>query len=209
MKKLILSLLLAVCGLAALPASATRITIDFEHTPGPDGILGTADDVPMSNAYMQALGDQFSSLGLRFTQGTLFQSSFFDGNGANHFISSTNPIAVLSKPVTGISIESYSYWDATLTAYGIDGQVIASDRLSNQNAGVEVQRGELSLTSTQPIYGFSVLPDLPSYILNLDNLVLTPAEAANDVPEPPETAIFALGLSLAGLSLRARGRKRG
>jgi hypothetical protein len=209
MKKLILSLLLAVCGLAALPASATPITIDFEHTPGADGILGTADDVPMSNAYIQALRDQFSSLGLTFTQGTLFQAGFFDGNASNHFISSTNPIAVLSKPVTGISIESYSFWNATLTAYGIDGQVVASDRLSNPNAGVQFLRGELSLTSTQPIYGFSVLPDLPNYILNLDNLVLTSADPVHDVPEPPGTAMFALGLSLAGLALRARGRKRG
>ena len=67
MKKLVSLFLAAACGLASLPACAGQITIDFEHTPGPDGILGTADDVPMPNTFLQPLRDQFASLGLTFT----------------------------------------------------------------------------------------------------------------------------------------------
>jgi hypothetical protein len=209
LKKLVSLLLVAACGLASLPACAGQVTIDFEHTPGPDGKLGTADDVPMPNAFLQSLRDQFAPLGLTFTQGSLLQTSFFDGNASNHFISSTLPVALLSMPLTGIGIESYSYWNATLVAYGIDGQVVASDRLLNPTNGSAFYRGELSVTSSQPIYGFAVTADDPNYILNLDNLVLTSADATSAVPEPTDSALFALGLSLAGLSLRARGRKRG
>lgn len=209
MKKTVLSLLFAMWSVAALPAAATQITVDFEHLPGADGILGTADDLPMPNTFLQPLANQFSSVGVTFTQGTLLMSEFFDGNALNHYISSTNPIALLSKPVTGISIESYSSWDATLTAYDIDGRVIGIDRLINPNAGAATLRGALTLTSLLPIYGFSVLPDDPRYILNLDNLVLTFADApATDVPEPPGAALFAFGMALAGFSLRARGRKQ-
>lgn len=209
MKKFVPALLFSLCALSALPASAGRITIDFEHTPGADGILGSADDIPMPDTFIQPLRDQFSSIGLTFTQGTLLQSGFYDGNPSNHFISSTSPIAVLSKPVTGISIESYSYWDAVITAYDINGNTIASNRLVNPNPGANPLRGMLSLTSTQFIYGFSVLPDNPDYILNLDNLVLTTADAVTDVPEPPSAPLFALGLMLSGIALRARTGKRG
>jgi hypothetical protein len=201
MKKLLSSMLLASCSLLAVPASATTISIDFEHTPGIDGVLGTADDVPM--------GAQFAALGLTFSQGSLLQDSFYDGNPLNHFISSTNPIARLTKAASAISIDSYSIWDATLTAFDIDGNLISSVELINPNAGSSFLRGQLSLTSTQHIYGFSVMPNNPNRILNLDNLVLTMADQATDVPEPPATAMFALGLAIAGFSMRARARKRG
>lgn len=131
-----------------------------------------------------------------------------NGDPLNHFISSRNPIAKLSKGVTSIRIDSYSFWDATLTAFDIDGNTIASDRLINPMAGANFLRGQLSLTSKQLIYGFSVLPDNVDRILNLDNLVLSD-DVVNDVPEPPATVLFALGLAVAGLSLRARARGRG
>jgi hypothetical protein len=206
MKTLISTLLLSICAVAALPASANQITIDFEHTPGADGILGTADDTPTPDFLF--LDNQFSSIGLTFTQASLWKSAFYDGNASNHFISSTSPYAVLSKPVTGISIASYSFWDAVLTAYDIDGNAIASDRLVNTQAGTSPLRGELSLTSTQSIYGFSVQSDNPNHILNLDNLVLTSPDSVTDVPEPPATSLFALGLLLTGFSLKGRIGKR-
>jgi hypothetical protein len=202
-------MLLASCSLLAVPASATTISIDFEHTPGIDGVLGTADDVPMASTFLQPLGAQFAALGLTFSQGSLLQDSFYDGNPLNHFISSTNPIARLTKAASAISIDSYSIWDATLTAFDIDGNLISSVELINPNAGSSFLRGQLSLTSTQHIYGFSVMPNNPNRILNLDNLVLTMADQATDVPEPPATAMFALGLAIAGFSMRARARKRG
>lgn len=109
--------------------------------------------------------------------------------------------------MTGISIESYSIWDAILTAYDSAGNAIGSERLVNPNAGTGFLRGSLSLTSTQDIYGFSVLPDDPNHILNLDNLVLTAADPVSNVPEPSSMPLLALGLVLTGAALRVRGRK--
>ena len=102
------------------PAQAASITLTFEVFPGPDGILGSLDDVAAPNEFVSGLDTQFTSLGLTFTQGSLLQSDFgpFDGHGPlNHYMSSANPIGMFSIPVFGICIQSYSVWDATLTAF--------------------------------------------------------------------------------------------
>jgi len=208
MLKLLRPLAIAAAALAAVPACASQITIDFESLPGADGVLGTADDTPTADVMLQPLGDLYAAIGLRFTQGTLFQADFYDGNPKNHFISSTNPIAILTQPVHGISIDSRSYWHATLTAYDSMGAVIASHRLANPTNGWDFSSGTLSVSSSQAIYGFSVLPDNPDSILNLDRLVLTTAQPA-EVPEPAQTALFALGLALAGVPAMLRRRWRG
>jgi hypothetical protein len=191
--------------LASAPALAGTIAIDFEHFPGPDGQLGTADDVSSGNAFLIPLRDEYVSLGLRFTQASLLQSGFFDGNQANHFLSSTQPVAQFSVPVVGISIQSNSFWDATLTAYGLDGRAVASTVLANPRSGSAALFGELSLRSNLPIYGFSVTAPTPSQILNLDNLRYTVA----DVPEPQDAALFGAGLALVGLGLRRRTGRKG
>lgn len=180
-------------------ASAATIRIDFETTPGLDGILGTADDEAMPNDSIRWIRDDLSAVGITFTQGTLFTGSFFDGNPANHFLSSMNPIGTFSIPVYGISIQSYSVWDATLYAYGAAGQVLASTRITNPNQQFEYR--ELSLSTTEAIAGFAVLPDNSNYILNLDNMVLT---TTAPVPEPASLAMFGAGLVL--LACRARRR---
>jgi hypothetical protein len=189
--------------MASASALAGTIAVDFEHFPGPDGRLGTADDVSSGNVFLMPLRDEYASLGLRFTQATLFQAGFFDGNAANHFLSSTQPVAQFSMPVYGISIQSNSFWDATLTAFGIDGQVVASAVLANPNSGSTPLFGQLSLSSNVPIYGFSVTAPTTNEILNLDNLTFTVA----DVPEPRDAALFGAGLAILGLSLR-RGTGR-
>ena len=206
MKKLFCSLFLSACGLAAMPAFANPVVIDFEHVPGADGVLGTADDVPTSSAFLQPLGQLYAALGLSFTQGTLLQAGFYDGNPSNHFISSTYPIAQLSKPVTAIGIDSNSSWDVNLVAYDKNGQTIASALLPNPNPGGSSLRGHVSLTSTQDIYGFAIYADDPSHILNLDNLALTFADPVGTVPEPSSLALIGLGVSLAGLARRAKSK---
>lgn len=125
---------------------------------------------------------------------------FFDGNPVNHFISSTSPIGLLTRPVTGISIDSRSFWDAVLTAYDSQGNVMASYTLLNPNAGREFLHGVLSISTTAPIYGFSILPNNPNHILNLDNLRLTIAE----VPEPAQLPLLAAGLALMATLRRRR-----
>jgi hypothetical protein len=180
-------------------ASAETIRIDFETIPGADGKLGTADDMPMPLHNITLIRDELAAAGIRFSAGTLFQDSFFDGNPSNHFLSSTNPVGTFSIPVYGISIESNSYWNATLYAYDSHGNVLASNRVINDTGTKHFS--VLSLMTTEAIAGFAVQPDNPNYILNLDNMVLT---TTAPVPEPASYAMLAGGLALLGWRARRR-----
>ncbi|MFC5461015.1 PEP-CTERM sorting domain-containing protein [Massilia niabensis] len=209
MRRFLRHCVLAAVSASALsaPASAAVITMNFESFPGPDGILGTADDVSAPNTFLQPLRDQYASLGVTFTQGTLLQDNFMGGAASNHFISSTYPIGVFSVPVLGIRIDSRSFWDAFLTAYDVNGNILAQDVLLNPNAGWAPLAGQLSLTSLTPIHRFSVMANNADRILNLDNLVLTTAEPSAEVPEPQTLAMFGLGLAMLGATARRRSRK--
>ncbi len=177
-------LLLAAVLATAAPwgAAAATITIDFESFPGPDGLLGTPDDVPAPACDLgicYELSDEYASAGVTFTSGTLFQGGFFpQSSPQNHFISSSPPDALLSRAVHEITIDSYSVWDAVL--YGLDDldQVIAADLLVNPDPG-SFFFGRLRISSTEPIRRFTVLAagceigGPCDQILNLDNLVLS------------------------------------
>jgi hypothetical protein len=165
------------------------VTIDFERFPGPDGILGTVDDTfPACNTPgctnlcpCESLNSQFAGIGLTFTSGLLLQGDLFPGSSSsNHFVSSSPPDATFSIPVTGISITSYSFWTATLYALDDANNVIASNTLTNPNAGSAFFLGTLSVSTSTPIRRFTVLAagcqigaGMCNQILNLDNLVLT------------------------------------
>lgn len=183
--------------LMAGSASAATILVDFETTPGADGRLGTADDLPMFGDNIRWIRDELTPAGITFTLGTLFVGSLFDGNPANHYLSSTNTVGTFSTPVYGISIQSYSHWNATLYAYDASGKVIASDRVLKNNQDF-FERRTLSLSSKEAIVGFAVLPDNPNYILNLDNMALT----TTPVPEPSSWALLGAGLALLGWRAR-------
>lgn len=195
-----------VMALLSSQAAAGEILIDFERFPGPDGVPGTADDVPAGTEILLPLTTQYASLGVRFEGASLHYAGFFNATPDNNFISSTRPFGFFSAPVTGISIDSYSSWNATLTAYDQTGAVLASQVLVNPDQGRQPMWGTLSVTSAQPIYSFSIQADHPDWIVNLDNLRLSlPA----DVPEPGQLALFASGMLLMGGAMRRKTRPRG
>jgi len=210
---------------AIAPATAAEgpVLIDFEQFPGPDGIIGTADDIPApsncSFGLCGPLSNEFSSMGVTFTRGTLFEGSFFPNSlPTNHYISSTPPDATLSRLVTSISITSYSFWTATLYALDENDNVIVSDTLTNPNAGLAPLLGTLNVSADRPIRRFTVLPagcqigdSMCNPILNLDNLVLIApaAPGAPGIPTVTGWALFILAALLAATGVYAVNRQRG
>jgi hypothetical protein len=169
---------------------ADTITIDFEALPGPDGRLGTPDDLPTPpcpTGICERLSTEYASAGLTFTSGTLFQGGFFPGTEAsNHFVSSTPLIATFSLPVYEISLTSYSFWTAILWAFDAANQVLASDVLVHPAAGLQPFLGTLHVVTQQPIAavkvlaeGCSPLADHCDQILNVDTLIVVTAAACD------------------------------
>ncbi|UCG98835.1 MAG: hypothetical protein JSW31_07330, partial [Burkholderiales bacterium] len=142
-------------------ASTQTISINFETSPGPDGILGTADDIATpfpctACAYLSDLG--YEAVGVNFTSGTLFAGGLFpDAGPANHYSSSTVPDATLLIPVYGVRLRSYSAWTVTLYAFDDAGSIVATDTV--QNSSLALQLAELKVTSTRPIARFTVRPE--------------------------------------------------
>jgi len=206
--------LLFVAAAGSPIAAGQPVLIDFEHFPGPDGIIGTSDDIPAppcpgpSLTPCFNLSNEFSSMGLTFTSGTLFQGNLFPGSApTNHFLSSTTTDASFSGLVTGVSIRSYSAWTATLYALDENSNVI----VSNTTAGV----GTLSVSSSRPIRRFVVLPagcqiggNNCQPILNLDDLVLTAAATPGPTAVPTVEGwgllVFAALLATAGAYAASR-----
>lgn len=217
MHKLLFSLVAAA--LVVIPVQGSTVSIDFEAFPGPDGILGTIDDIPTPScgggvlSICGPIGDSFSTMGMKFATGTLFQGSLFPGSAdSNHYVSSTPPDATFAFPVYGLSIVSYSYWSDVLYALDSSNTVIATDTLTSPTVGSAFFLGTLSLETTQPISRFTVLPAGCSIgatrgacdeILNLDNLVLTTAAASTSAtPEP--SLLFSICLGLAFIIVRRK-----
>lgn len=165
-------------------ASAAQIVIDFESSPGPDGLLGTADDIPtpvpcIACLPLGALG--YGALGINFTSGSLsVDEGFFKfpGHGPNNHISSSSvPDATLSIPVYKISLSSYSIWTLTMYAFDASGAILDTDTFANPPQD-EFALSRLEVISATPIARFTVRPEgcLPSEercdrILNIDDMV--------------------------------------
>jgi hypothetical protein len=206
MRKTVLVVSLLLVGASGVGAASadTSITIDFERFPGPDNVLGTADDTfPAcdTSGICEPLSSQFSGLGVTFTSGLLLQGGLFPGSSpSNHFVSASPPDATFSVPVTGISITSYSFWNATLYALDESGNVVTSDTLINPTAGSAFFLGTLSVSTNTPIHRFTVLAgDCQigagcDQILNLDDLVLTSAPSVTPLeidikPGSPQNSV--------------------
>jgi len=191
--------------LVATSVQAGTITITFEAFPGPDAVLDTSDDIPAPNcgggviSICGPIGNAFSTMGIQFSSGTLFQGSFFPATtSSNHFISSSPPDATFSFEVYDISIRSYSFWSAVLYALDSSNNIIGTNMLINPNSGSAAFLGTLGLSTAQPISRFTVLPTGCSIgatggtcneILNLDNLVLS----TSAIPEPSSLFLICAG----------------
>ena len=203
--KTLLVLTVAVVGIASHSAAfGASITIDLEHSPGPDGILGTADDVPTPSAcgwLCASLGSLgYSAVGVNFTSGELAAGLFFPGSlSTNHFSTSSVPDATFSIPVFGVSVDSYSYW--SLTLYGLDSadNVVASSTFTSPTDGSGFQLPTLSISSSTALARFTVRPvgcsisEACSHIVNIDNFVLSTSADTSGVPEPGTIGLMTLG----------------
>lgn len=206
-------------GLVSTTGWAQPVLVDFDTYPGPDGMLGTADDVPAPDCpgpgdpkICGLLGDPYAGLGVTFAPILLFQGDFFPGKGpANHFLSSDPLDARLTFDVHQVTLSSYSVWPAVL--YGLDAadNVVATGFLPNATG--TFQFGEMRLSSAQPIRRVTALAEgcvvgeLCDHILNVDDLVLDPTPvAAATIPTLSGAAasLLALLLFVAGLWLLRR-----
>src|SRR5262245_4070852 len=210
-RALVVSAGLLLASLLPRPAEAQPILVDFETFPGPDGSFGTPDDVPAPpcpGGICGPLSSEFTSFGMTFTSGTLGTLPLFPGAPVtNHYITSSPPDATLTRPVTGISITSYSVWTATLYALDGTGAILASNTLTHPSPGSSFFLGTLSVSTTEPIARFTVLAagcsigQSCNQILNLDDLTLTgpPPPPVTEVPTLSEWGLAGLAALLAAI----------
>jgi hypothetical protein len=155
--------------------------LDFESYPGPDGQLGTPDDVPTPpcpGGFCGPLADEYASVGLTFDSGVLMQGDWFPGTPAtNHYVSSSPLDATLADPGRSAAVESYSFWTVVLWLLDAQDQVLGTATLVNPSPG-NLYSGTLSLASSTPYTRVTVRPEgcLPSdscaQIVNLDNFTV-------------------------------------
>ena len=160
--------------------TTTTVTIDFETFPGPDGELGTDDDVtpptgPEASPVLN-LSNEYASVGVIFDRATLFYGPIWGAvpGFGSYYLSSIPVEARLTVPVYGIEITSYSHWNAKLTAFDASDRILAVANLWHPNPGGGFVLGTLHLSTNEPIARFTVIEqsDNGDLILNLDRLVL-------------------------------------
>jgi hypothetical protein len=196
--------LLALAALLSRPAPGQGIAaLDFEFYPGPDGQLGTPDDIPVPpcpGGLCGALSDEYASVGLTFTSGTLFQGAFFPGTpSTNHYLSSSPLDVVAGQPARRAAIDSYSAWSVVLWLLDAQDQVLASTTLVNPSPG-NLYLGTLSLASSTPWSRVTVRPegcspsDTCGQIVNLDNFTVAFVTVFADGVEDGTTDAWSLAV---------------
>ena len=184
-----------------LHASASAFTLGFGTFPGPDGKLGTIDDVVDRGSNLDT---QYSALGITFQQGATFFVGPFIQPPFEQFISSVRTAATFSIPVFGVGFDVRTAWTTTLTAFGSGGQVLATNRFEHP-AGNNLVSATMTVASATPIASFTVEADQPNHIVNIDNLVVT---TTAPVPEPHEGLMLVAGVAVVAAWTRRRGVNR-
>ncbi|MEE9130463.1 MAG: hypothetical protein V3T84_10630 [Phycisphaerales bacterium] len=91
-------------------ASAGEVIIDFSHTPGPDGLLGTKDDVPIENILGtggELTGDEFVSVGIHFST-TGLQLNIGCGQGPGDPVNCLGADASIDDDFAGLLIGQFT-----------------------------------------------------------------------------------------------------
>jgi hypothetical protein len=183
------------------------IEIDFESTPGPDGKLGTADDVATPACPLICGGavplDAFAVTGVTLTAMPLFYDPGFYAPFDAHYVSG-GMAGTFSVPVYEVALDAYSSWSIQLDAFDDADNLIAGTTRVHPNPGSGPQFSTVRVTSQAPIESFAAFavdPDGPGGsgpIANLDHLRF--ARAASSCPAgagaPCETG--QLGVCAAG-----------
>jgi len=201
-----LSLFVLSCGDSTSPSSpdiaAGEIAINFETLPGPDGRLGTGDDIPMpgcpgaAGCLVTTLSNEFASMGVTFVNWPVFfePRAVSAGNVQtnNHTVTygsgaEPRPEVRLSVPVYRVSLTSFSVWSLRLDLFDTNGVSIGSTSLPHPNPGCPTScdqvHGTVVVTSQVRIASFSLETERQSpvnhadggqtyYAVSVDNLVL-------------------------------------
>lgn len=193
---------------AAVSARADIITIDFEHLPGPDGVLGTPDDVPTTPGLI--ISDEYLSANVRF----ILDPGFPDHTNVLRDWTSFNSTALTtlyphgdgrSGRIRGEFVEAVSSITARigsrtsppdgnrLYALAADGTILG---FADATADEEV----VTVESTEPIWAFVVdgRTTAPTYAV-LDDLTF------NVIPGPGGGLVVG-GLGVVGVVRRRRRR---
>lgn len=147
----------------APPAMADSVTIDFSATPGPNGILGDSDDVPLANDPAMGgdfAGNEFESVGISFSTPSL-QLNLGCGTptpclGADNTANDFNGILVstftqcgVPSAVSALHVRVVNEFQASWTRlYSIDGSLVAEYFGSfSHTGGTPVARCETQLNT--------------------------------------------------------------
>jgi hypothetical protein len=160
-QSIVVSLLALLGSFLLVSATASAVTINFGYLPGPDGQVGTADDVPYSSSDITSYGgsrtidNEYATAGVNFTGGprlgivggTLDPDNVF-GPGTNTLLNGTPvgggvaPFSVLfDLPQLQITVDIYAYINSSGTSlpltYRLLGLTVASETIMDTTPRIQ------------------------------------------------------------------------